>query len=91
MSDEVLSIKEVAKKLSGVVSSEYQWPAEVGQGFTLEFIWHHDGFLILDFLNKDKAMFWSEAANVYFKTPFKPDGEPITWVHLKKVGIPFMS
>ena len=86
-----MKIDEVAKRLKGIVSDKYEWPNEVGAGYSLEFIWHHDGFLILDFLNKEKAMFWSEAQDEVMQTPFTESGEPITYQHLKDVGIPFMS
>ncbi|MGR2997592.1 hypothetical protein ABMY12_20855 [Vibrio vulnificus] len=89
--NEILTVESVKQRLKDVVSPNYQWPDEVGEGYALEFIWHHQGFLILDFLNKEKAMFWSEAANVVMQTPFSHDGKPITYQHLEESGIPFMS
>lgn len=86
-----MRVEEAARKLEGVVSDKYQWPSEVGPGYSFEFIWHHEGYLIVDFLNEDKAMFWSEASNTELTTPFTESGEPITYRHLMKVGIPFMS
>ncbi len=88
---ETLKVSEVACKLKGVVSEKYQWPDEVGEGYHLEFILHPDGTLILDFLNQESAIFWSEAKSVDMQTPFTDDGEPITCEDLKQVGIPFMS
>ena len=86
-----LTVKSVAEKLKDVVSDDYQWPKEVGKGFNLEFILLPDGSLALDFLNEEKAMFWSEFKNTYFQTPFTKTGEPLTRLHLQKAGIPFMS
>lgn len=89
--EKALTVKSVAEKLKDVVSDDYQWPEEVGKGFTLEFILHPDGSLILDFIDQKTAMFWSEFQRKAFQTPFTKTGDPLTHLHLKKVGIPFMS
>ncbi|EKO3612165.1 hypothetical protein M3914_003376 [Vibrio metschnikovii] len=87
---EILTVDSVSKKLKGIVSDDYQWPV-VPDGYQLEFILHPDGSIILDFLNTEKGIFWSEVANEVMETPFKSDGSPITWETLKTANIPFMS
>lgn len=87
---EMLTIENVSNRLKDVVSLDYQWPS-VPEGYHLEFMLHPDGSIIMDFLNREKAMFWSEAADEVIETPYMNDKQPITWQILKRAGIPFMS
>ncbi|MDN2484010.1 hypothetical protein [Vibrio agarivorans] len=91
MKHETLTVEGVAEKLKDTVCESYQWPNVPEEGYHIEFIQHPDGTLILDFLNQEKAMFWSEAADEVIQTPIKTNGQPITWQDLKSAGIPFMS
>lgn len=91
MSYEILTVESVSEKLKAIVCDSYKWPTVPEKGFQLEFIQHHDGTLILDFLNEEKGIFWSEVANEVMEVPVKKDGQPITWQDLKSAKIPFMS
>lgn len=86
-----LTVEEVSNKLKNIVCDKYQWPEIPEQGYVIEFVLHPDGSLILDFLNEDKGMFWSEASDVVMELPTKGNGEALTWEDLKLAGIPFMS
>lgn len=90
MTQETLTVEIASQRLKDVVSPDYKWP-DTPDGYQLEFILHPDGSIILDFLNTEKAMFWSENANEVMETPFTKDGSPVTWKILEKAKIPFMS
>jgi hypothetical protein len=91
MTHKTLTVEAAALKLKDIVSPNYEWPNNPEPGYELEFILHPDGSIILDFLNEERAMFWSEAASEFMNTPLKNNGEPITWKDLKSVGISYMS
>lgn len=89
MSKIPLTIGYVAEKLKGIVSEDYKWP-ETPCDYQLEFILHPDGSIILDFLNLETGVFWSEVVDEEMQTPFIDDGTEITTSILNLFKIPYM-
>ncbi len=82
---DLLTVEFVSTQLANIVSSEYIWPTPP-PNYALEFIHHPDGDIILDFLNRDTAVFLSEDSNTSFTTPCKNDGTPNNVQNLINTG-----
>ena len=89
MSQEVLTVEIVSRRLAEFVSPDYKWPA-MPPGWQVEFVIYPDGEINMDFLHPVSCAFWSED-NEFLDLPIKHDGTPITVEILKKAAIPFMT